>query len=72
MARTFRGLGAETAVRLMTAHKILIGTASGFFLFFAAVQMFWMPGGRATPIPAALGLAASIVLGLYLVTLRGK
>jgi len=56
----------------MTAHKILIGTASGFFLFFAAVQWMGIGRGKGTPLAAAMGLAAAVVLALYLHTLRGK
>ena len=62
----------------MTAHKILIGTACVFFLFFAASQ--WMgvvsaqgeQAGQATPWSAAMGLVAAAVLAVYLMTLKGK
>ena len=59
-------------MRLMTAHKILIGTGCVFFLFFALVQWMGMAEGRGSPIAATLGLLASLALVLYFRTLKGK
>ena len=59
-------------MRLMTAHKILIATGCGFFLFFALVQWMGFSEGRGSPVSVALGLLASLALGVYLKTLKGK
>ena len=56
----------------MTAHKILIGTACVFFLFFAASQWMGISSGQATPLSAAMGLVAAVALAVYLMTLKGK
>jgi len=56
----------------MTAHKILIATGCGFFLFFALVQWMGFSEGRGSPVSVALGLLASLALGVYLRTLKGK
>lgn len=61
-----------TDLRLMTAHKILIGTACVFFLFFAVVQWLGISKGQGTPVSAAMGLAAAILLAFYLRTLKSK
>ena len=59
---------------LLTAHRILIGTAIGFFTFYA----FWEFGGRAGSGAAAgswrggLSLVAAAVLGIYFSTLTGR
>lgn len=59
-------------MRLMTAHKILIASGCAFFLLFGSLQWWWIPGGRGTPLAAALGFGAAGVLAVYFWTLRGK
>ncbi len=56
----------------MTAHKILIASGCAFFLLFGSLQWWWIPGGRGTPLAAALGFGAAGVLAVYFWTLRGK
>ena len=59
-------------MRLMTAHKILIGTGCLLFLFFAGVRWADASSGQASGLSAALGLSAAVVMAVYLMTLKGK
>ena len=57
-----------TPMRLITAHKILIGSAVAFFAFFAAFELraFASSGRVGALASAVLGLAAAVGFGLYL------
>jgi hypothetical protein len=60
-------------VKLITAHRILIGVGIAFFLFYAAVQLrMWARAGEAGALVQAVG-SVSVALGLlvYFRTLRG-
>jgi hypothetical protein len=59
-------------LRLMTAHRILIGTAVVFFLGYALWEALGISSGRGTAVRAALAGAGAVVLGSYLRSLRGK
>ena len=59
-------------MRLMTAHKILIGTGCLFFLLFAGIQWTGISSGQGSGLSASLGLAAAVAMALYLRTLKGK
>ena len=57
-------------MRLITAHKILIGTTVVFFTFFAYLEMrgFAATGSLADLGAGVAGLAVAIGFGLYLRT----
>ena len=57
-------------MRLLTAHKILIGSAVVFFMFFALFEMrsFAATGSLADLASGVVGLAAAVGFGLYLRT----
>jgi hypothetical protein len=59
-------------MRLMTAHKILIGAAIVFFVYFAVVQWRGIGTGQGSLTSALMGAACAIGLGVYFRTLRGK
>jgi hypothetical protein len=53
-------------VRLITAHRILIGAAIAFFVFFAAVQLrLYLRGLGVAPLVEAL-VSAAVAVGLVL------
>jgi hypothetical protein len=58
-------------VKLITAHRILIGAAIVFFVFFAAVQLrlYVRAGGAAPLIEAVVSVAVAVGLVLYYRTL---
>jgi hypothetical protein len=59
-------------VRLITAHRILIGAGIAFFLFYAVVQLrLYARSGDAAPLAQAV-LAAAVAVGfvLYYRTLK--
>jgi len=60
------------ALRLMTAHRILIATAVVFFLGYALWEAQGIPSGRGAGSRAALAGAGALILGTYLRSLRGK
>jgi len=64
------------AMRLITAHKILIASAVAFFAFFAVFELraFAATGSAGALASAALGLAAAVGFGVYLRTVfaRGR
>jgi len=59
---------------LLTAHRILIGTAVVFFAFYASweVKRARSSGAPAGYVRAAASLAAAGGLGLYFLTLRHR
>jgi len=59
-------------MRLMTAHKILIGTSILFFIFFAFVQARGISGGQGSTPGVTLSVLAAVVLAVYFRTLAGK
>jgi len=59
-------------MRLMTAHKILIGTSIVFFIFFAVVQARGIGAGQGSMAAAILSLLCVIGLAVYFRSLRGK
>jgi len=61
-------------MKLMTAHRILIGSSIAFFLFFAFLQARdFMSGGGATNLAAALvAIAVTAALVVYFRTLRNR
>ena len=58
-------------MKLITAHRILIGAAIVFFGFFAAVQLrlYVRAGGAAPLIEAVVSVVVAIALVLYYRTL---
>jgi len=58
-------------VKLITAHRILIGAAIVFFVFFAAIQLrlYVRTAGAAPLIEAVVSVAVAIGLVLYYRTL---
>lgn len=60
-------------MRLITAHRILIGSAIGFFIFYAGWRLRrWLGGGGAPDaVQAAVAAAVAVGLLLYYRTLRG-
>ena len=58
-------------MRLITAHRILIGSAVAFFLFFAVSQLYsyFTTGAGIDLISAIFGIVATAALGFYLRTL---
>jgi hypothetical protein len=61
-------------MRLITAHKILIGSAAAFFVFFAVVELrsYQQGGGLGDLLSAAFGLAVAAAFALYLRALWGR
>lgn len=59
-------------MRLMTAHKILIGTSILFFIFFTVVQARGIGSGQGSAAGAILSALCVIALAAYFRTLRGK
>ena len=61
-------------MRLITAHRILIGAAIAFFLFYAVLQLRHGLGVRGTPALVQAGVSLIIALGLivYYVSLRRR
>jgi Na+/glutamate symporter len=59
-------------VRLITAHRILIGAGIAFFVFYALFQLrLWMlAGATASLAQAVVSVAVAIGLVLYYRTLR--
>jgi len=55
-------------MRLITAHKILIGSAIAFFVFFAGFEVrTYAAGGTLANVAAAVfGLAAAVGFSVYL------
>jgi hypothetical protein len=60
-------------VRLITAHRILIGAAIAFFLFYTLFQLRrgWGPGGTPALGQALVSAIVVIGLGIYYRSLRG-
>jgi len=58
-------------MRVMTAHKILIATATAFFVFYAGWEALrYAKGADVWALPRALvALAVAVALGAYLVYL---
>ena len=58
-------------MKLITAHRILIGAAIVFFIFFAAVQLrlFVRTAGAASLVEAVVSVAVAVALVLYYRTL---
>jgi hypothetical protein len=58
-------------MKLITAHRILIGAAIAFFLFFAAFQLrlYVRAPGPAPLVQAVISLAVAVGLVLYYRTL---
>lgn len=61
-------------MRLITAHKILIGSAVAFFAFFALVEMrsFAATGGLANLASGVAGLGVAVGFGVYLRTVFAR
>lgn len=59
-------------MRLITAHRILIGAAIAFFLFYGLFQLrrAWGPGGTPSLVQALVSAAVLVGLVLYYRTLR--
>jgi hypothetical protein len=57
-------------VRLITAHRILIGAAIAFFLFYAVVTL--VHGQRGALVQAVVSIAIAIGLAIYYRTLRRR
>ncbi len=59
-------------MRLITAHRILIGAAIAFFLFYALFQVRrWLgPGGTPALAQAAVSVAVAVALVAYYRSLR--
>jgi hypothetical protein len=57
-------------MRLLTAHKILIGSAVAFFAFFALFELrgFATSGSLGDLTSGVLGLGVAVGFGLYLRT----
>jgi hypothetical protein len=61
-------------VRLITAHRILIGAAIAFFLFYAG-RMLWSyigGGGAGTLVQSVASAAVVVGFALYYRTLRRR
>ncbi len=58
-------------MRLITAHRILIGAAIGFFVFFAAVELrqYGRAPGTAPLVEAVVSVVVAVGLVLYYRTL---
>ncbi len=61
-------------MRLITAHRILIGAAIAFFLFYAARTLWsFLGGGGAGPLVQSAASAAIVVgFALYYRTLKDR
>jgi hypothetical protein len=59
---------------LLTAHRILIGTAVAFFVFYGVWEIAQMRagGGMGGMVRGAISFLAAAGLGLYLTSLRGR
>jgi hypothetical protein len=59
-------------VRLITAHRILIGAGIAFFLFYAALQLrlFVRDGATASLVQAVVAAAVAVGFVLYYRTLK--
>jgi hypothetical protein len=64
----------ENPMRLVTAHKILIGSAVAFFLFFAVFELrgYAASGSLADLASGVFGLAVAVGFGFYLRTVFAK
>ncbi|PYN78149.1 MAG: hypothetical protein DMD96_21830 [Candidatus Rokuibacteriota bacterium] len=60
-------------MKLITAHRILIGAGIAFFVFYAALQLrlFVRDGATASLVQAVIALAVAAGFILYYRTLRG-
>jgi len=56
-------------MRIMTAHRILIGTAIVFFVIYTAWEVSGVAGGRGSFLRAAISGAGAAGLALYFSTL---
>lgn len=56
---------------LLLAHRILIGTAAAFFVFYG-IREFVLPDHAGSPLGGALALLAAAALGAYFRTLGRK
>jgi hypothetical protein len=56
-------------MRIMTAHRILIGTAIVFFVIYAAWEASGVSGGRGSVLRAALSGLGAAGLAVYFRTL---
>jgi len=61
-----------TAMTLLTAHRILIGTAVAFFAFYGAWEVARAAGGSGGMARGALSFLAALALLIYLRTLIGR
>lgn len=61
-------------MRLITAHKVLIGSAVALFLFFAVFQLrsYASSGSLADLASAVLGFVVAVAFALYLRTVFAK
>jgi hypothetical protein len=61
-------------VRLITAHRILIGAAIAFFLLYAALQLRHglAPNGTASLVQAIVSLVIAVGLVVYYRSLRRR
>jgi hypothetical protein len=59
-------------VRLITAHRILIGAGIAFFLFYAALQLrlYVRDGATASLVQAVVAAAVAVGFVLYYRTLK--
>ena len=60
------------SVKLITAHRILIGAGIAFFIFYAALQLrlFVRDGAVAPLVQAVVALAVAVGFAFYYRTLR--
>jgi hypothetical protein len=58
-------------LKLITAHRILIGAGIAFFVFFALIQLrqYARSAGPASLLEAAVSIAVAVGLALYYRTL---
>jgi hypothetical protein len=56
------------AMKLMTAHKILISAAIAFFLFYALLQLlsYFHTGGASALVRGVLSIAVAVGFGIYI------
>jgi hypothetical protein len=57
-------------LKLITAHRILIGAGIAFFVFYAIVSL--LHGRPGAPVQATVSLAIAIGLVIYYRSLRSK
>ena len=57
-------------MKLITAHRILIGAAIAFFVFYAVAAL--VHGRPGAPVHAAISIVVALGLGFYYRSLRTK